>query len=162
VIKEAKRIEESTLYSAKGHFAAAHFWSKFHLWVGLPATILAAVAAAAAFSQFDQHHEVGGWISIIVAVLSAVTTFLNPNEKSASHLRAANSYDALHNRARIVWTIDCGGSDSDQVVSNRLRDLSELKNELNRKSPQIPRFAYNLGKKGILAGEADYLVDKPK
>lgn len=26
IIKEAQRIEESALYSAKGHFVAANFW----------------------------------------------------------------------------------------------------------------------------------------
>ena len=35
IIKEARRIEEDLLYSSKGHFYAAQFWSKFHLVVGV-------------------------------------------------------------------------------------------------------------------------------
>jgi hypothetical protein len=162
IVKEAKRIEESSLYSSKGHFSAAAFWRKLHFWLGLPATVLAAIAAASAFSQFDSGHMIGGWISICVAVLSALSTFLNPNEKAASHFAAANNFDALQSRARIFWTVDCRGNDSDQVLTNRLKDLAEEKSELNRKSPQIPRFAYKAAKKGIAAGEADYKVDKPQ
>jgi hypothetical protein len=129
--------------------------------LGLPTTVLAAIAAASAFSQFDSGHTVRGWISVCVAALSGLSTFLNPNEKAASHFAAANSFDALQSKARIFWTVDCRGNDSDQVLTNRLKDLAEEKSELNHKSPQIPRFAYITAKKGIAAGEADYRVDKP-
>jgi len=162
IIKEAKRIEESSLYSSKGHFSAAAYWRRLHFGLGLPATLLAAIAAASAFSKFDSGNTVGGWISICVAALSALSTFLNPNERSASHFGAANSFDALQSNARIFWTVDCRGGDSDQVLTSRLKDLAKEKSELNRKSPQIPRFAYMLAKKAIAAGEADYRVDKPQ
>ena len=107
IIKEAKRIEESTLYSAKGHFAAARFWTNFHLWIGLPTAVLAGIAAASALAQFDHSNIVAGILSIIVAGLSAVMTFLNPNEKANVHLSSGNNYDALQNKTRIFWTIDC-------------------------------------------------------
>ena len=161
VIKEAKRIEESSLYSSKSHFTVATFWRRLHFYLGLPATLLAAVAAASAFSQFDSGNSARGWISIGVAVLSGFSTFLNPNEKAASHFAAGNNFSALQSKARIFWTIDCRGDESDQVIANRLKDLVEEKNELNRKSPPIPRFAYITARKGIEAGEANYQVDKP-
>lgn len=44
IIKESKRIEEGLLYSSKGHFAAAHFWNNFHLWIGIPMVLLSAIA----------------------------------------------------------------------------------------------------------------------
>lgn len=159
IIKEAKRIEESTLYSSKAHFAAAEFWQRLHLWLGVPATILAAAAAVSAFSQLDTHHIIGGLISIVVATLSGLATFLNPNKAATVHFAAGNSYDALHNKTRIFWTVDCRGNDSDQVLTNRIKDLSAEKDELNRKSPQIPRFAYKIARKGIAAGESQYKVD---
>jgi hypothetical protein len=161
IIKEAKRIEESTLYSFKGHHAAAAFWQRMHFVLGIPATILAAVAAASASSQFDEQHFIRGGISIIVAVLSGLTTFFNANKRAGSHLDAANKYESLHSEARIFWTIDCRGTASEQVLTTRLKDLSHTKSQLNRQSPQIPGFAYRIAKNGILAGEADYIVDKP-
>lgn len=159
IIKEAQRIEEATIHSAKGHFAAAHLWSGFHFCLGLPTAVLAAVAAASAFLKSDKN-IVAGLISTLVAVLSAVTTFLNPNARNAAHLKAGNNYDALHNRARIFRTIECWGGDSDAVLTKKLKDLSEEKNKLNRESPQPPKWAYRIARKGIAAGEADYTVDK--
>src|SRR3989338_9110426 len=107
IIKESQRIEESLLYSSKGHFAASHFWTNFHLWIGIPVVLLSAVAGASALSQFDPRHVIAGLISILVAALSGVMTFLNPNEKASVHLNAGNNYDSLMSRARIFWSIDC-------------------------------------------------------
>ena len=162
IIKEAQRIEESALYSAKGHFVAANFWTNFHLWIGIPMVLLAAIAGASALSQFDPKHIVAGIISIIVAALSGVMTFLNPNEKASTHLNAGNNYDALQNKVRMFWSIDCWKEESEQVLTEKLKYLSEQKDRLNQSSPQIPRWAYQRAKKGILEGEADYKVDNEK
>lgn len=162
ITKEAQRIEESALYSAKGHFVAANFWTKFHLWVGIPMVFLAAIAGASALSQFDSNHIIAGIISIIVAALSGVMTFLNPNEKASTHLTAGNNYDSLQNKVRMFWSIDCWREESDQVLTEKLKYFSEQKDRLNQSSPQILRWAYSLAKKGILEGEADYKVDKHK
>lgn len=160
VIKEAQRIEESVLYSAKGHFVVANFWTNFHLWVGIPMVLLAAIAGASALSQFDSKHIIAGIISIIVAALSGVMTFLNPNEKSSTHFNAGNNYDSLQNKVRMFWSIDCWREESEQILTEKLKYFSEQKDRLNQSSPQIPRWAYKLAKKGILEGEADYRIDK--
>ena len=159
VIKEAKRIEEGLLYSSKGHFCASHFWGNFHLWIGVPMVLLSGIAGAAALSKFDPEHLIAGLLSILVAALSGVATFVNPNERVSAHLNAGNSYDALLNKVRIFWAIDCWRDESDQVLTERLKHFSDQKDELNRKCPQIPNWAYRRGKKGIEAGEAAYKVD---
>lgn len=58
IIKEAKRIEESTLYSAKGYFVAASLWSSFHLIVGRLMVVGTSAAAALAMSKFDEQSPV--------------------------------------------------------------------------------------------------------
>ena len=160
VIREAKRIEESLLYSSKGHFAASHFWSKFHLWVGVPMVILSGVAGASALSKFDSGGTIAGLLSIVVVTLSSVMTFLNPNEKANAHLSAGNQYDALMNKVRMFWSIECWRNESDDVLAEKLAHLSDQKDKLNQDSPQIPRRAYNKARKGIQGGEAEYRVDK--
>ncbi len=160
VIREAKRIEESLLYSSKGHFAASHFWSKFHLWVGVPMVILSGVAGASALSKFDSGGTIAGVLSIVVVTLSSVMTFLNPNEKANAHLSAGNQYDALMNKVRMFWSIECWKNESDDVLAEKLAHLSDQKDKLNQGSPQIPQLAYNRAKKGIQGGEAEYRVDK--
>jgi len=160
IIKEAKRIEEALLFSSKGHFVSATIWSNFHYLVGIPMVVLSAVAGASALAQFDSTHLYSGIASIIVVALSGLLTYLNPNEKAAKHLRVGNEYDSLMNRVRIFWSIDCWGSESDQILTKRLKDFSEQKGKLNKECPIISGMAYKFAKKGIEAGEGDYAVDK--
>ncbi|MBU1810075.1 MAG: SLATT domain-containing protein, partial [Candidatus Omnitrophica bacterium] len=157
IMKESKRIEESSLYSAKGHFAAAHTWANFHLIIGVPIVVLAAIAGS---SFVNNNNVMAGVLSLVVAVLSAVMTFLNPNERSSSHLNAGNSYDVLQNEVRIFRTIDCWREDPEQILTERLKNFSNQKGKLNQGSPQIPWWAYQIAKRGIKAGEGSYEVDK--
>ncbi|MEK9278621.1 MULTISPECIES: SLATT domain-containing protein [unclassified Bradyrhizobium] len=161
---EAKRLEETTLCSSKGHHNAAAAWASAHLWLGLPTTILSTLVGAASFAQFaKQSPEIAlaaGCISIAIAVLSGIITFLNPNKREAAHLAAAHAFDRLNNEARVFWSVDCWLEKSEVVLGAKLRDLIDRKADLNTKSPQIPRRAYERAKAGIDAGEADFKVDK--
>lgn len=160
IIKEAKRIEEALLFSSKGHFVSATIWSNFHLFVGIPMVLLSAVAGASALAQFDPSHLYAGIASIIVVALSGLLTYLNPNEKAAKHLGVGNEYDSLMNKVRIFWSIDCWGSESDQVLTKRLKDFSEQKDKLNKECPLISGVAYKFAKRGIEGGQGNYAVDK--
>jgi len=160
IIREAKRIEEATLYSSKGHLVAARIWSNFHLGIGFLLVVLTATAASLALSSFDQKHTMAVVLYIIVAVLSSVLTFLNGNERAGSHLIAGNHYDGLMNRVRVFWTIECWHEESEGVLLNKLQDLEAERNRLNLSCPQIPYWAYRIAKRGIMAGEASFEVDK--
>ena len=81
IINEAKRIEEDSLYSSKGHFYAGQCWTKVNLWLGSISAVLSAIAGASALSQFDYHNIVAGSLSIIVAGLTAIIAFINPKAK---------------------------------------------------------------------------------
>lgn len=162
IIKESKRIEEACLYSAKGHFQASSVWNMFHVIIGVPVVIMSGVAGASALSQFDNSKVIAGGLAIAVAALSGLMTFFNPNGKANTHLNAGNSYDSLQNRVRIFWSIDCWKSESEEVMTEKLKYFSDQKDKLNIGSPQIPWFAYLLAKKGIENGEAEYKVDQGK
>lgn len=159
-VKEAQRIEEATTHSSKGHFAAAAAWRGMHVSLGIPTTILASIAAASAFSKVDSAHSITGWISIAVAVMSALTTFLNPSAKANAHCAAGNTYGALRDKTRIYRTIELL-NEPDEALAKRLHQLSNEKNDLNQKSPQIPWFGRYFAQRGIAAGEANYEVDQP-
>lgn len=159
IVKEAARIEEAALYSSKGHFKAAEMWGWFHVILGLLIVALAAVAGAKAFSKIDADGTMAGVLSIAVAVLSAVATFLNPNRRASDHLSAGNKYDALISKARIFRTIECWGDMPDQVLSDQLKRYSAEKASLNTASPQISFIAYRLAKAGIQRGEGVYAAD---
>jgi hypothetical protein len=159
IIKEAKRIEESTLYSSKAHFAAAQFWANSHLWIGIAISVVSAVAAVFTFS--DSYQVAVGILALAIAMLSAVATFLNPNEKAATHLIAGNNYDTLCTRSRIFWAIECWKEgNTEQILTEKLRDLCDERNKLNQSFPQIPGWAYSRARRRIEAGEGVYQVDK--
>ncbi len=159
IIKEAKRIEEALLFSSKRHFKAASLWSGFHLCVGIPVVVISAVAGATAFAQFDVNHVIAGVLSLCVAAMTSVMTFLNPNAKAAAHQNTGNKYDSLMNKVRMFWSIDCWRAESEEVLTERLKYFSEQKDNLNLSSPQTNFIAYWLAKRGIEAGEARYKVD---
>ncbi|MCK1354637.1 SLATT domain-containing protein [Bradyrhizobium sp. CW7] len=165
IIREAKRLEESTLYSMKGHHVASNGWSNRNLWLGLPVVVISALVGATTFSQYAETYPalkvVAGLLSVAVAVLSGITTFLNPNDKESAHLSAAHGFDKLNNDARLFWSVDCWQEASDVVLTSQLKELVERKNELNSNSPQIPGWAYRRAKAGIIAGEAKFEVDNP-
>ncbi len=157
--KEAARIEEDSLYSSKGHFYAGQRWSNLHLWIGVPAAVLSAIAGASALSEFQSHEVIAGVLSIIVAALTAVATFVNPNERTLTHKNAGNKYNSLRNRARIFYSIELPSGDDTTKLADSLKSLDELRSKLNEESPQIPNWAFKKARKGIEGGEAHYKVD---
>lgn len=156
LVNEAKRIEEDALYSAKGHFQAASLWDRCHFWIGLPASIFAAVAGITAIKQ---HTTSAAVLAGLSAVATAVLTFLNPKERAAQHLRAGNAYKALNNDARFFHRVSC--EKPSPSLQGDLKSLNERRNKLNIDSPQIPRWAFTSAREGIEGGEATYAVDKP-
>lgn len=157
--REATRIEEDSLYSSKGHFYAGQRWSNLHLWVGIPAAVLAAIAGASALSEFQSHAVIAGILSIVVAALTAVATFVNPNERAISHKNAGNMYNSLRNRARIFYSIELLSEQDMKKLSETLRLLDEQRSKLNEESPQIPKWAFKKAREGIEDGETDYKID---
>ena len=160
IVAEAKRIEENCLVTSRSHFVSAHFWTKFHLVIGIPTAVLAAIAGAIAFASFKNANVIAGVLSIIVAILSAIATLLNPKDCSNSHLTSGNNYDSLLTRVRIFWTIDCRMEESINILYDKLKDFSIERNKLNRDCSQPSKWAYKMAIKGIENGETEYKVDK--
>ena len=159
IANEARRIEEDALYSTKGHYEAARFWSNFHYFIGVPTVVMAAVAGAAALLPFDCHGIVAGVLAIFVTGMSAVTTFVDPCAKANSHQSAGNKYNALRNSIRVFHRLDLVTDEAEHSLLRQLKEFERRRDELNHDSPQIPRSAYMRAKKGIEAGEAVHEVD---
>src|SRR5258708_32469825 len=108
IIKEAKRIEEALLFSSKKHFKAASLWSGFHLCIGIPIVLVSGLAGATAFAQFDVNHVIAGVLSLVIAGLSSVMTFLNPNAKAASHQMSVKNTKSRMKDVRRFWSFTVG------------------------------------------------------
>jgi hypothetical protein len=152
---EAHRIEEDTLHSFKGQYNTANMWSVINNSIGIPTTITAGLASIDAFSQSPQY---SGYLLLGTTVLAATQTFLNPAEKAAKHKSAGGEYQALRNRARRFHEIDLHMLKPEEL-RQKLEKLTEKRDELNRISPAIPRWAYWRAKKDVDNGLSDYRVD---
>lgn len=162
IIKEADRIEECAQLTGKGHFVSSHYWKRLHYIIGVPLFIMASVLGTTAFSSLDVQGKWASILAVSVAVLSALMTFLNPNEKATNHLNAGNSYNALENDVRIFRTIECWKNEPIEILSERIKNFSKYKDQLNASSPQVPWFCYILAKIGIWMGEANFKIDEKK
>jgi hypothetical protein len=156
LVKEAGRVKEDAEHSAKGHFEAARVWGNCNKWIGVTATVLAAVAGASALAEYG---VASAGIAVVVAILTGLLTFLKPSECASRHLKAGNAYNGVRNDARIFANIECHETALGGDLKEQLADLNSRRNVLNTDSPQIPRWAYKKGKAGIDAGEAHYRVD---
>jgi len=155
--RESERLEEDTLYSSKGHFNAEDTWVRRNYWLGVPATVLGAIAGA---TLIKSQPEWATAFTLLASLLTGLMTFLKPNERAAMHRAAAGQFLALRNEARFFREIELLQPDRLDELSERLKALSAARNELNLKSPSIPRRAFVAARKGIEEGEATHKVDK--
>lgn len=155
--REAERLEEDATYSSKGHFNAEDTWVRRNYWLGVPATVLGAVAGA---TLIKSQPEWATAFTLLASLLTGLMTFLKPNERAALHRAAAGQFLALRNEARFFREIEMLQSERLDDLPEQLKALSAKRNELNLKSPSIPRRAFVTARKGIEEGEATHKVDK--
>lgn len=154
---ELERIEEDCIHSGKAQFNAGDRWARYHLWLGVPAVILSALAGTAFFK--DQP-EIAGAMSMAVALLTALSTFLKPSERASSHKGSGDQYLTLRNDARVLRTIKLDASCDDAAAIANLDEITKRRNELNQASAQVTRLDFEKARQGIDEGEAAHRVDK--
>lgn len=155
--KEADRIEESALFSSKGHFYASNSWRCVHYVLGISLIVLGFVMSILL------KNNLAIVISSLMTAISILITFLNPQEKFNSFLNSAKHYDNLFNDTRFFKNITLESEKDKKILKENLKFLFERKKELNTTSPQIPYGAYKKSKKAIEEnGEAEFKADKEK
>src|SRR5690606_26780851 len=104
--------------------------------------------------------EWAGTLALLASLLTGLMTFLKPNERAAMHRAAAGQFLALKNEARLFREVDLLQTHRLREFPDMLKALSAVRNELNEKSPAIPRRAFVAARKGIEEGEATHKVDR--
>jgi len=156
---ELERIEEDCQHSGKSHFNAGVRWGRYNFYIGIPSVILSAVAGTAFFNELG---ELATFISGVVAILTALMTFLKPSERAAAHKSSGDQYLALRNDARVFRTIRLSLACDEEAAIAGLDEFSKRRNELNQASPQCSEADRLKARKGIEEGEALHRVDGGK
>lgn len=158
LIDELDRIEEDALHSMKGHYNASARWRFWHLILGIANVIFSVIAGITAFSQLDTLIK---YATIIVAILTGLTTFLECSQKAENHKTSGHSFLRIKNKARYLKEVKSEMLDEKDFETS-VNELLEQKDELNSASLAIPEFAYNKAKKDIKNGDSDYKIDKER
>lgn len=157
--KEAERQIEDSLHSEKSHFEAGARYAWLHLSVGVLATITTAVAATLA--AYD-HKEVAAILGAVGAAGTAILTFVKASERGERHRTSGVGYLKLRGKLRRYVNLDLNAGVAVSKLRRTLEHMCEAKDKLNASAPEIPRWAFKRGRKGIEAGEAQHAVDTKK
>ena len=143
-----KEVEENELYVltlTKAHCDTAIVWGNVHLYLGIPNTIIAALAGASALSSFSNSSLIAGILSIIASILAAVSTFLNPSDRAKSHFKASNEFERLYKRIKMLRISSLDNEVTRQELAPKFDVLIEQLYDLRDSSPTVPDWAYRGG-----------------
>jgi hypothetical protein len=155
---ELERIEEGALYSSNSQFEQAKQWRGVNLALGIPASVLAAIAGGTALAT-TAGRVAAGVIALIAAGLGAVLTTLNAARRSEQAHISGNAYLALRNDARRARMIDLAGQSFDDA-RQALAELAARESEINDGAAIPSWMAFQRGKKNIERGGTTYEVDR--
>jgi len=158
---EGNTLMIDSLYSARSNQFAAQRWATVATWLGLPTSILSAILAAGAAGTAINGSN--GWtvvLTVTVAVLNAIRSFLHPEQTLRGYQNKGAGYLALRNDARLFRDVDLRSSKSIEDLMSQLHNLAARRNALNGQPPLvIPKWAFKGAQKSIAAGESDYRKD---
>ena len=118
------------------------------------------LAAAAGVSALNQYETVAAGLAISAAVLTALITFLAPDNVGAAHHKAGTRYNILRGKLRRLHRIDLADGVYTDEQRTLLETLAEEKAKIMETAPHIGRFAYGLAKRSINRGEHKYAADE--
>lgn len=161
IAAELDRIEESAKHSAQNQFEQTKIWNAIQIWLGLPATLLAALLAVGTGGSLLADlvsKEFAGVLILVSSALGATVAWLRAADRAVSCESSANEYLALQNAARIARTIDLPHLEFSEA-RERLEELSGQRDALNRQARTPSKLARKRANRNIEEGGQNYEVD---
>jgi hypothetical protein len=149
---EATDIEKEAAIAAHAHFLTGRRWDKAHLALGIPSTLFAAVAGVAAFTELPSY--ITGGVAMLVAALSALSTFLSPGDRAATYRSATTTFGEIRREASLLRDVDAqlvneGDEAAAKQLADRLRELTKKITEADQKAPAISASAKEQAEKKL-------------
>ncbi|MFE5941869.1 SLATT domain-containing protein [Streptomyces sp. NPDC056480] len=155
---EFRRLEESAMWSAQCQFEEGKRWRATHWALGLPATLLAAIAGTTALVE-STGATAAGVLALLSAGLGAVLTTVNAPQRASQAVTAANAYLAIQTAARQHREIDLPDW-SPVEAREALAALTTRRDEQNAGAEPPSRRAYRKARANMRAGGQTYAVDQ--
>ncbi|WPW23685.1 SLATT domain-containing protein [Streptomyces sp. HNS054] len=150
-------MEESAMWTAQCQFEEGKRWRAIHWALGLPATLLAAVAGTTALVE-STGGTLAGILALLSAGLGAVLTTVNAPQRASQAVAAANVYLSIQTAARQHREIDL----PDWTYTEARKALAALtarRDEQNAATEPPSRRAYRKARANLNAGGQTYAVD---
>ncbi|WP_345944038.1 SLATT domain-containing protein [Streptomyces sp. SID3212] len=157
IADELWRLEESAMISAQAQFEEAKHWRGVNLALGIPTTVLAAVAGTTALVE-STGRVTAGILALISAGLGAVLTTVNAPHRVSLAVSCANAYLEVQTAARQARKVDLTPNTVD-AARTTLADLTARRDEQNRTAEPPGRRAYRRAQSNITQGGQTYAAD---
>lgn len=141
---------------SRAHILVSIRWSNTHLYIGIPSTVFAALAGVQAIAELGQNkNETAAIIhivlSILVAGLAPLLTFLNPNERATTHQTASRVYEQIGDRYDAFLLRCLVDRRSLQQELDELVGLNLAYTEEKKPLPLTPEWAYQQARRSRAA-----------
>jgi hypothetical protein len=150
-------VEESARHSAANQFAQGQQWRAVNLMLGLPASVLAAVAGATGLASTSGQLW-AGIMALAAAAFGAVLTTVNASHKMTQATSAANAYLEIQTAARQARLIDLRYLDQDGARAV-LTELTSRRDEQNKTAEPPNRWSRRKANKSLAEGGQTYAID---
>jgi hypothetical protein len=157
VSEELQRIEESATDSGTSQFEQAAQWRGVNLMLGVPASVLAAIAGATGLAT-TTNRVVAGALALAAAGFGAILTVINAAQRMAQANNAANAYRQLQTDARQARLVDLPWISEDEARA-LLSELTARRDEINKSAEPPNRIAWWRARRSHRRGSQSYAVD---
>ena len=156
VAAELRAMQVDLLWTEKAHFATATSYARLHLWLGVIATVAAAVAAASVIGEAAP--AVAGSAAVVSAVASAVVAFLKPQDSEQKYLTAGRRLGALRVKVRQALNLDLHPSQPEgpEAWRSLASKFAAEKATIDADAPGTSNRAFRKARKKIEAGHFDH------
>lgn len=152
-IKECELIRQNCLYTAEAHHNIASRYKSFAFWFQIAPAVIAAASSSAAIANLA-NGALLNTIALIGAVATSVSSVINPNKVSETHLQAAKSFTILKHDARFLK--DSRNHDlDDQAFSLAVENLHQRYNDYVGSVPPTDDKAFEEARQKIQKGIHD-------
>jgi hypothetical protein len=159
VSAELRAMEEDILWTEKAHFATATTYARLHLWLGVIATVAAAVTAATVVAEAKP--VVSGSAAVVSAIASAIVTFLKPQDTEQKYLTAGRRLGVLRVKVRQALSLDLHPSQPEQPDTWRAltSTFAEEKASIDADAPGTSNRSFRTARRKIEAGDFKHGAD---
>jgi len=155
LLAEADHLRRVALFAAERHYAAETPWFYSVYWFNLPVMVLSAIAGLVAFMEFPWRQEVAASISMIVAALAALATYLDPRTKANQHHALAKAFESLYHEIGLYSRVLAVAENAERKDLWRIKAFTKEFLRLMRSTPPVPARIYRRARKNLASGKGE-------